>query len=261
MAETIGTALVTGASSGIGRELARIHAGKGGDLVLVARRVDRLKELKTELEGTHSVTVTVLAEDLGDEGAPERIHTRVADAGIEVAYLINNAGFGGRGRFDARDWATDRAMIQVNVVALTALTRAFVPDLVARGSGRILNVSSTAALVPGPLQAVYYATKAYVSSFSYALAEELRDTGVTVTALMPGATETEFAKTADMDRTSMFKAAFSARKVAEDGYAAMMKGALDAMSGVTFGQRLVLRIAPLLPKRLILRTIRRSQTV
>ena len=261
MAQRTGTALITGASSGIGRELARIHAEKGGDLVLVARRADRLEEVKRELESKHGVSVTVLAEDLTDEAAPQRIHDRVKAEGVEISYLMNNAGFGGRGRFDQRDWADDRAMIQVNVVALAALSRLFLPDFVAQGSGRILNTSSTAALVPGPLQAVYYATKAYVTSFSYALADELKDTGVTVTALMPGPTETEFAKTADMDRTSLFKSAFSARQVAEHGYAAMMRGALDVVSGVKLGQRVALRLAPMLPKRPLMRAIRRTQTV
>ncbi len=260
MADRLGTALVTGASSGIGMELARIHAENGGDLVLVARRADRLERLKSELQEKHDVRVITLAEDLSNEAAPRRIFDRLQRDGIDIAFLINNAGFGGRGRFDERDWASDRSMIQVNVVAVTALTRLFLPGFVARGSGRILNTSSTAAFMPGPLQAVYFATKAYVTSFSNALAEELAETSVTVTALMPGATETEFAKTADMDETSLFDRPFSARDVAERGYAGMMAGDLNVVAGVTLAQRIMLPLAGLFPKRMLLRMVHTAQS-
>jgi short-subunit dehydrogenase len=195
------TALITGASSGIGRELARIHARRGGDVVAVARSADTLAALRDELQGAHGVTVHVVPSDLSQPGAGARVHDEVVAAGIDVDVLINNAGFGGRGRFDQRDWADDLAMIHVNVVALTELTRMFVPAMVARNRGRILNVSSTAAVVPGPLQAVYYATKAYVTSFSNAVAGELHDSAVTVTTPMPGVTDTGFAATSGMADT------------------------------------------------------------
>lgn len=250
-------ALITGASSGIGLELARLHAERGGDLVVVARRADRLRELKTELEAAHGVTVYVIATDLTEENAGAAVFEELRTVGIDVEYLVNNAGFGGRGMFHERDWESDRDMIQLNVVALTALCRMFLPGFVARGRGRILNVSSTAGRVPGPLQAVYFATKAYVTSFSNAIAEELRDTGVTVTALLPGATATSFADTADLEDTSLFRRAASARSVAEDGYEAMMAGRLEVISGLPLSQRIGLRLAPLLPTKLALRQVRK----
>ena len=254
-------ALITGASSGIGQALASIHAERGGDLVVVARRAEKLAALKNQLESQHAITVTVIPKDLGLPAAAQQIYEEVQRAGIEVDYLINNAGFGGHGKFHEREWADDLAMIQLNVVALTALCRLFLPDFVARNRGRILNVSSTASLLPGPLQAVYFATKAYVTSFSNALAEELHDTNVTVTALLPGATETEFAQTSGMENTELFNNTFSARSVAQDGYNAMLAGKLDAISGITFAQRLMFATIPFSPKKLLLSQVRKMQEV
>ncbi len=254
-------ALITGASSGIGKEFACIHAEKGGDLIILARRENKLQELKSELEEKHGVEVKIIVKDLSLEEAPKEVYEEVKAAGIQVDYLINNAGFGGRGKFHERDWNLDLTMIKLNVLALTALTRFFLPDFVERNKGRILNVSSTASIMPGPLQAVYFATKAYVSSFSNAIAEELHDTQVTVTALMPGATESEFAKTSGMDKTSLFEEAFSAREVAKDGYEAMEAGKLDIITGVSFAQRMMLATIPLAPKKMIMSQIRKMQEV
>ncbi len=254
-------ALITGASSGIGRELAGIHAEQGGNLVIVARREDKLNEVKGELEPRHSVQVTVIPKDLTQLEAAQEVYDEVKNAGIEVEYLINNAGFGGRGKFYERSWEQDLAMIQLNIVTLTALSRFFLPDFVKRNRGRILNVSSTASLLPGPLQAVYHATKAYVTFFSNALAEELHDTNVTVTALLPGATETEFARTSGMDKTSLFKRTASARSVAQDGYDAMLAGKLGVISGVTFGLRMMMATIPFMPKKLLLSQIRKMQEI
>ena len=251
-------ALITGASSGLGAEFARIHAGRGGDAVLVARREDRLRALADELEGAGR-SIHVIAADLSEEDAPERVVAELDERGVAVEHLINNAGFGGRGLFHERPWADDRAMIQVNVVALTALTRLLLPRSVERGRGRVLNVASTAALVPGPLQAVYYATKAYVRSFSNALHEELRDSPVTVTALLPGATKTEFAAVSDMDETALFKNAHPARPVAEAGYEAMRRGDLEVVAGVSLSQRAQLKAAQLAPRRTVLRQVRKAQ--
>lgn len=253
------TALITGASSGIGKELATLHAERGGDLIVVARSAGKLDALKDALESRHGVSVTVLPHDLTEPDAARAVYDEVTRRGLSVDHLVNNAGFGGRGRFHEREWAHDRAMIQLNVVALAALCRHFLPGFVERGSGRILNVSSTASLVPGPLQAVYYATKAFVTSFSNALAEELRETGVTVTALLPGATETEFARTSGMDETSLFESAASARAVAEAGYEGMLAGTLDVIAGVSAVQRLMLAAAPLTPKPVLLSQIRKMQ--
>jgi len=254
-------ALITGASSGIGKQLAYIHAEKGGDLVIVARSADKLATLKEEIEAKYGVQAMVIVKDLTSATAPQEIYEEVKAAGVEVEYLINNAGFGGRGKFHERAWEQDLAMINLNIVALTALTRYFLPDFVARNSGKILNVSSTAAFLPGPLQAVYYATKAYVTSFSNAVAEELHDTNITVTALMPGATETEFAKVSGMDKTALFDNTFSAQEVARDGYDGMMAGKLDVIAGVTFMQRMMMGTASLLPKGMLLKQVRQMQEV
>jgi short-subunit dehydrogenase len=253
------TALITGASSGIGRELARIHARRGGDVVAVARSADTLAALRDELQGAHGVTVHVVPSDLSQPGAGARVHDEVVAAGIDVDVLINNAGFGGRGRFDQRDWADDLAMIHVNVVALTELTRMFVPAMVARNRGRILNVSSTAAVVPGPLQAVYYATKAYVTSFSNAVVGELHDSAVTVTTPMPGVTDTGFAATSGMADTGMFDRTFTAEEVARAGYDAMVDGKLNVFAGVTAAQRALLHAAPVLPTGLLMDQVRRQE--
>ncbi|RLD82186.1 MAG: short-chain dehydrogenase [Bacteroidetes bacterium] len=254
-------ALITGASTGIGKEFAHIHAEKGGDMVIVARNKEKLEALKLELENKHSVNVMVIAKDLGLLEAPTEIYDEVKKAGIEINYLINNAGFGGLGKFHEREWEQDLAMINLNIVALTALTRFFLPDFVKRNEGRVLNVSSTASLIPGPLQAVYYATKAYVTSFSNAVAEELHDTNVSVTALLPGATESEFGRVSGMDKTDMFNKPFKARGVAEDGYNGMLKGKLDVISGITFSQKLMFPMTKIVPKKIILKQVRKMQEV
>ncbi|PXY02621.1 short-chain dehydrogenase [Marinifilum breve] len=254
-------ALITGASVGIGAELARIHAENGGDLVIVARREDKLKELKNELESKNGVEVYTIAKDLTKPNAASEVYEEVNSKGIEVEYLINNAGFGGRGKFQERKWEDDLAMIQLNIVALTALTRFFLDDMVKRNHGKILNVSSTASFAPGPLQAVYFASKSFVTFFSNAISNELNDTNVTVTALMPGATETEFAKVSGMDKTAGFKKTVSARSVAMDGYKGMLKGKMDVISGLTFMQKLMLSFIPLTPKKVIIQQMRNFNEV
>jgi len=254
-------ALITGASSGIGLHVARIHAERGGDLVVVARSRDRLMALAGELEKQHGVQVMVIAKDLTQPGAAKEVYDEVVAAGLAVDLLINNAGFGGRGKFHERAWESDLAMINLNIVALTALTRFFLPDFVDRDSGRVLNVSSTASLMPGPLQAVYYATKAYVTFFSNAVAEELHDSAVTVTALLPGATETGFAKVSGMDKTDLFATTAPAREVAQAGYEGMLRGELNVIAGVTFAQKMMLATVPLLPRKMMLEQVRKMQEV
>lgn len=254
-------ALITGASSGIGAEFAKIHATAGDNLILIARRKDKLLAIKQALEASNGISVYVIEKDLTDANAASDIYNEITAAGIEVDYLINNAGFGGLGKFHERDWETDHNMIQLNIVALTALTRVFLPDFVNRNSGKVLNVSSTAALMPGPMQAVYFATKAFVTSFSNAIAEELSNTNVTVTVLMPGATESEFGATSGMDKTSLFKNLASANEIAQAGYDGMMKGKLDVIAGLSFSQKIMMASLPLTPKKLILKQIRNMQTV
>lgn len=252
-------ALITGASSGIGKELARLHARQGGDLVIVARREQVLQELKAELESAHGVAVVCIAMDLAEPDAAERLYDQVSSANLQVEYLINNAGFGGHGNFHERDWVKDKAMIQLNVMALTALTRQFLPDMVARKHGKILNTASTAGFLPGPLQAVYYATKAYVVSFSQAIAEELRSEGtnVTVTALCPGPVATEFVESGDLEGVEAFKNAASPASVAMVGYDAMLSGKLVAIND--WKLKLILDwVLPFLPRRTVLKISRQT---
>ncbi|MEM7186689.1 MAG: SDR family oxidoreductase [Bacteroidota bacterium] len=255
------TALITGASSGIGKELANIHAEQGGNLIIVARRAAKLEELKNELEKKHSIKVTTITMDLSQPESPRRLYEAVNSKGLRVDYLMNNAGFGQRGKFHELDWTRQQQMIQLNMVSLTELMHWFLPDMVARNSGKILNTSSTASYMPGPLQAVYFATKSYVNFLGNAISEELHDTNVTVTTLMPGATETEFASSADMDKTGLFEKAVSARSVAKDGYEGMMKGKLNVVSGLTLSQKAMMTMIPFTPKRTMLKQIRKMQEV
>lgn len=255
------TALITGASSGIGKELAIIHAEKGGNLVLVARRKEKLEALKQELEEKFKVNVTILSKDLTQLNAPQEIFDELKSKGIQVDYLINNAGFGGHGKFHERALEDDLAMINLNIVALTLLTKLFLPEFVARNSGKVLNVSSTASFMPGPLQAVYFATKAYVTFLSNAIAEELYDTNITVTNLMPGATETEFGQVSGMDKTDLFEKSVSAHSVALDGYNGMLKGKLDVISGLTTSQKVMVKMVPFTPKKMLLKQIRQMQEI
>ncbi len=253
------TALITGASTGIGKEFAHIHARTKGDLVIVARSEDKLNALASELKEKHGINVFVITKDLSKPDAAKEVYEETKAAGIEVNYLINNAGFGGRGYFHERDWEKELAMITLNVTTLTALTRFFLDDMVSRNSGKILNVSSTASLLPGPLQAVYFATKAFVTSFSNAIAQELHKTNITVTALLPGATETEFAKTSGMDKTNLFQHTFSAEEVAKDGYEGMLAGKLNVITGVTMQQRIMFQTIPFAPKKMLLKQVYEMQ--
>lgn len=255
------TALITGASSGIGKEFAHIHAERGGNLVVVARSGDKLLELKKELENQYSIEVLIIEQDLTDRKASELVYNQIKENGFQVDYLINNAGFGGIGAFHERSIQSDLSMIDLNIRVLTELTHVFLQDFIKRNQGKILNVSSTASLMPGPMQAVYYATKAYVTSFSNAIAEELSDTNVTVTNLMPGATETEFGKVSGMDKTPLFDKTASARRVAEDGYNGMLNGKLDVISGLTFAQKAMMAFLPITPKKIVLKQIKNMQAV
>lgn len=251
------TALITGASSGIGKELARIHAGKGGDLVLVARRENELLALKTELESKFGVKVEIISKDLSNIQSAGEIFAETEKYAIQVEYLINNAGFGGHGFFYEREIEKDLAMVNVNITSLMLLTRLYLPGMVKRGTGKILNVSSTASFLPGPLQAVYYASKAFVTSFSQALAEELNGTGVTVTALCPGPVATEFFDTANMHGVKMLKTqkAMTPAKTAAIGYRDMMKGRLLSFDNGLLKFSL-LRIVPFVPQRWVLKVSR-----
>ncbi len=254
-------ALITGASSGIGKEFAKIHAEKGGDLILVARREDKLAELKKEIQSQHNREVTTISKDLSKSGSAKELYDQVKSANLEVDYLINNAGFGLRGKFHELSLSRQQEMMQLNMVSLTELMYLFLPEMIERNSGRILNVSSTASFMPGPLQAVYFASKSYVQFLSNAVAEELHNSGVTVTNLMPGATDTEFAKTAGMEKTKLFREASSPGIVAEEGYEGMLQGELDVVSGASTRYKMTLSMVPFLPKKLLLKQVRQAQEI
>jgi short-subunit dehydrogenase len=228
------TTLVTGGSGGIGFEIGKVLARKGFDLVLVSRKRDTLEAAAGQLEGKFGVKVHVYAADLRRPDAPQGIFEFLHNENLPIEVLVNNAGFGLGGEFADTKLQRELEMIQVNISALTHLTKLFLPAMIKRKSGRILNLASTAAFQPGPLMAVYYASKAYVLSFSQALAEELRHTGVTVTALCPGPTDTRFAASAQMTKSRLFTAfgIADAADVAEFGVAAMMHGRRVAIPGI-----------------------------
>ncbi len=249
-------ALITGASSGIGKELAIEHARHKGDLVIVARRQKELEELKFKLEKEFDIKVKVIAKDLTLAESAKEIYNELKSEGIEIDILINNAGFGGVGKYSEQPWELNEAMIDLNIKALSGLTRIFLPDFIERNSGKIMNVSSIASYMPGPLQSVYFATKAYISSFSNAIAEELSDTNITVSTLLPGVTNTEFLEVSGMNKTSLFQKTISAEKVAKIGYKEMLKGKLNIHSGMTIGHKLLISLLPFTPKKITLKQIR-----
>ena len=252
-------ALITGASSGIGRELAVIHAEHRGDLVLVARREDRLAALADRLREQHGVTVYALARDLSEPGAAAALVADLDRASLRPSILINNAGFGYHGLFARQDLARNARMVRLNITALMELTGLLAPRLVAAGKGRILNVGSVAGFVPGPWQAVYFATKAFVNSFSQALAAELRGTGVTVTVLCPGPTASEFGAVAGVAGSAGFRGRIpSSREVAAYGYASMLRGRDLVVHGWRL-KALMHGALRLLPRRLVVRLVNRNQ--
>ncbi len=204
------TALITGSYGGLGTCFVELHAATHGDVILVGRSKEKLEQQKQYVEKTYSVSAHIISVDLSTEDAAQFIFDTCKLNGWSVDYLINNAGFGGQGDFAReRTMEDDLSMIAVNIATPTRLCKLFLPEFIKRGSGKVLNVSSTAAVMPGPLQAVYYATKSYLTSFSNALWRELKGTGVTVTALMPGAMETGFAKTGGLTEMKLFANAVS----------------------------------------------------
>lgn len=253
------TALITGASAGIGRELAKQFASHGHDLILVARNRDALEALAGTLEGKHGIKATVFVFDLADPEAPQRLFDAVAAEGLQVDILVNNAGFGFAGAFADTDLSRELDMIQVNVTALVHLTKLFMQPMLKRKTGRILNLASTAGFQPGPLFSIYYASKAFVLSFSQAIDEELRNTGVTVTCLCPGPTATEFAERAGLTRTRLFgiPGVAKAGDVASYGYAATMRGDRLALPGMK--NKAMVQLERVLPRALVTMLARKVQ--
>jgi short-subunit dehydrogenase len=253
------TALITGASSGIGYELAKVMAKNGHDLVVVARRKEKLKDLKEDLESQHDIEVHILVKDLSDIKTCKEIYDWTKKNNLQIEYLVNNAGFGYRGTFEEMSQENALSMINVNVTSLTCLTKLFLKDMLKSDSGRIMNVSSVAGFLPGPYMSLYYATKAFVTSLSESIDAEILDTNVTITTLCPGATISEFQKVAGITDVGFTQGnnVPSSMDVAKFGYEEMMKGSGVVVHG---GQnKFFVFLAKLLPRKLVTTLITRLQ--
>jgi short-subunit dehydrogenase len=252
--------LITGASMGLGAEFARLFAANGHDLVLTARSADKLAAVRREIEGLHGAAVRIIVADLAEPGAPRAIFDEVTGAGVEIDVLVNNAGFGMYGCFHETVADEDVNMIQVNVNALVLLTRLFLDGMIARGRGRILNVASTAAFQPGPMQSVYYATKAFVLSFTEAIANELHGTGVTATALCPGPVLTGFQERANVGEVRGLRLMMrtTPEEVVRAGFDAMIKGQPLVIPGGL--NRTLAFLVRFFPRRVVTAMVRRIQS-
>lgn len=253
------TALITGASSGIGLEFAKVFAANKINLVLVARSEDKLNQLATQLRSDFGITVKVIVADLSQMEQVFQVYNTCKTANIQINYLVNNAGFGSYGFFVESDWKKTEEMIDLNIKSLTLLSRLFGADMVANKAGKILNVASTAAFQPGPTMAVYFATKSYVLFLSEAMSNELKGTGVTVTCLCPGATESGFMVAAAMDDSALFKNRKlpTSAAVALFGYKAMMKGKMTVIHGIM--NYLIANSIRLAPRSWVLPMVRKIQ--
>ncbi len=253
------TALITGASLGIGMELAHVFAAKKENLVLVARSVSKLNEMAKEIAIKYGVKVDVIALDLSENESAKKVFAYCEQHNLKVDYLVNNAGFGDFGFFAQSNWDKQLQMINLNITTLTHLTHLFLPSMIKNKYGRIMNVASTAAFQPGPTMSVYYATKAFVLHFSEAIANELEGSGVTVTALCPGATQSGFQLAAAMEESKLVKGKKlpTSAEVAEYGYKAMMKGEKVAIHG--FLNALMANSIRFTPRSLVLKMVRMMQ--
>ncbi len=253
------TALITGASNGIGLELAKIHASKGDNLVLVARNITALEALKSTLEKQYQIKVYIIGKDLSAPNAAQEVYNETTKQHILVDYLINNAGFGDFGMFTETNWDKELQMINLNITTLTHFTKLYLQEMVTRKSGKIMNVASTAAFQSGPQMAIYFATKAYVLSFSEAVNNEVSDKGVTITILCPGATESGFQAAAAMEDSALFKGRKlpTSKEVAEYGYKAMMKGKTVAIHGLM--NNIMATAVRFFPRALIVKITRKIQ--
>lgn len=249
-------ALITGASSGIGFALAEVMASKGHDLLLVARSEQKLTALASRLEKQFTISAIVMPLDLSEQGAGQKLNAFILKNNLDVEYLVNNAGVGDFGFFAESEVERQLQMVDLNVRSLTEVSHYIVPALVKRGGGKVLNVASTAAFQPGPYMAVYYATKAYVLSFSQALANELTGKGVTVTALCPGPTTSGFQDVANMNKSGLVKLfpMPTSKQVAEYGYRTMMSGKRVAIHG--FSNWLMAQSSRFTPRRLTTAIVR-----
>lgn len=251
--------LITGASSGIGYELAKIFARNNHNLILVARSTTKLLDLKNEIVAKHQVLVEVLTCDLSQSQSAQKLFETVQTQKWAVDILVNNAGFGTHGSFVDIELKKTQEMIQLNILTLTELTKLFLPDMISKKSGRILNVASTASFQPGPLMSVYYATKAFVLFFSEGIFEELKNSGVTVTALCPGPTESGFQQAANLGDVSLFDTLKipTSKMVAEYGYKALMQGKVVAVHGSM--NKIFSSTVGLLPRGLVRKLVKKLQ--
>jgi len=246
----MGAALITGASGGIGYELAKLFARDGHNLLLVSRDGAKLEQVAREIKAAHRVRCTIFAGDLAVPGSPDALYAEIKKAPFDIEVLVNNAGFGSLGPFHERPLEEQLEMIQLNVTSLAHLTRLVLPEMVTRGRGRVVNVASIAAYQPGPFMAVYYATKAFVVSFSEAIANELHGTGVKVTAICPGPTTTGFGKRAGAESSNLFqkRMTMDAAAVARIGYEGMKRNKTVVITGGK--NRLLVLGSRLVPRRL-----------
>jgi uncharacterized protein len=244
-------ALITGATAGIGYELAKLFAGDEFNLVLVARDPVRLKKVASELQGANKIAVIVLPKDLSNSSAPREIFDALVDTPVSV--LVNNAGFGSQGAFPQEKLELSLNMMHVNMDSLVRLAHLFLQPMLQRKRGHILNVASTAAFQPGPFTSIYYATKAFVFSFSVALAEELAGTGISVTTLCPGFTRTEFHERAGFQRSSRWLSVMSAQDVARIGYEGLMNGKRIVIPGLSnkLTAAISRRLSPIFTARIV----------
>lgn len=252
------TALITGASSGIGLELAHLFARDGYRLVLVARNRSILRQLGDDLQSRYGITVRIEPKDLAHPASPAELYQELQESGIVLDVLVNNAGFGGAGDFLSTKWDHEAEMMQVNMVALTHLTKLFLPQIRAR-EGMIMNVASTAAFQPGPFMAVYYASKAYVLSFTEALAEELRGSGVKVSCLCPGPVKTNFQKRAYLEGTAMINSPLmvDVQEVARIGYEGLKQGKRIVIPG--WKNRAGVELLRISPREMVTKVVRKLQ--
>jgi uncharacterized protein len=253
------TALITGASSGIGLEFARSIAADKNNVVLVARNEAKLQELATELKTTHNITVKVIAADLSKMDEVQKVYDICKAENITIDYLVNNAGFGDFVFFVESDWNKLEQMIDLNIKSLTKMCKLFIPDMVSRKAGKILNVASTAAFQPGPTMAVYYATKSYVLFFSEAIYNELQGTGVSVTCLCPGATESGFQQAAALEESKLVKGKKlpTSKEVATFGYKAMLQNKMTVIHGLM--NTLMATSVRFTPRKMVLWMVRQIQ--
>lgn len=251
------TVLITGGSSGIGFELAKIFGKNNYQLILVAKDKHKLSDAEAELKAS-GYFVKTISKDLSDPHSPSQIYEQLQNENITIDVLVNNAGFAVYGQFAETHIEQELSLLQVNILALTQLTKLFLPEMIKRGEGKILNVASTAGFAPGPLMAVYYASKAYVLSFSQALSEEFAESGVNITALCPGPTDTRFVTRGKLQDSKLFQGRkMSARFVAEKAFDGLMRNKAVVIPG--FKDKLMIQALRLAPRGLVVKAIKNAQ--